>query len=229
MAREQEPLLAAAGWTFAIWGLIFASQLAYALYQALPAQRTNSVLRRIGWHTALNALFGGMWTLAFINHQMVAALATMIAMLVNLVIIEDLLGHGAWHGTSFWFVRAPLGLNLGWIAVATILNISLFLHGSVGWHGAPLSPLFWSVVMVVVAALLALAMALFRRNIAFALAIGWALLGIADYRRVGAPALALTALALAVGLTLVVAMEAIGISLGRFHVREEEPAPHAVE
>ncbi len=103
------------------------------------------------------------------------------------------------------------------------------LYSAVGWHGGPLNPLIWSVVMLVVAALLALAMALFRRNLAFAIAIGWALLGIADYRRVDAPALALTALALAVGLTLVVAVRAIGFSLGRFHIQAGEPATHGLK
>jgi hypothetical protein len=39
-------------YAFAIWGLIFGPSLAYAAYQALPANRGNPLLLRGGWFTA---------------------------------------------------------------------------------------------------------------------------------------------------------------------------------
>jgi hypothetical protein len=39
-------LFVPAGYVFSIWSLIYAGLLAYTIYQALPAQRSNQRLRR---------------------------------------------------------------------------------------------------------------------------------------------------------------------------------------
>lgn len=218
VAREHEPLLAAAGWTFSIWGVIFMAQIAYAVFQALPKQRRHPVLRRIGWHTALNGLLGGIWTVAFTHHEDAAALVTMMALLANLVLIDIRLGEDANHGAALWLARVPLGLNLGWIAAAAILNVALFLHRDIGWNGSPFDPLVWSLAMVVAAALLALVMALSRQNLAFAVAIAWSLAGIADYRRLDTAPLALTAVILAMGLVVLVIVEGASIAGARLRM-----------
>jgi hypothetical protein len=117
----------------------------------------------------------------------------------------------------------PFGLSFGWITAATLLNLALFLHAEVGWDGAPLSPVAWSVALVSVAATAGVGMCVVRRNLSFAVAIGWALLGIADYRRMDAAPLALISLALATALFLVVAIEAIGLSMGKLGVEAPRP------
>jgi hypothetical protein len=43
-------------YAFTIWALIFVLSLAYAVYQALSANRDSRLLRRVGWFTA--ATFG---------------------------------------------------------------------------------------------------------------------------------------------------------------------------
>lgn len=40
-------LFTPAGYVFSIWGVIYLGLISYAVYQALPAQRTNSRLRSI--------------------------------------------------------------------------------------------------------------------------------------------------------------------------------------
>ena len=52
-----------AGWAFSIWGLLYAGSLAYAIYQFLPAQRTNALLARIGWASAGAFLGNALWAL----------------------------------------------------------------------------------------------------------------------------------------------------------------------
>ena len=38
-----------AGYVFSIWGLIYLGLIAFAIYQVLPAQRDNPLLKRIGY------------------------------------------------------------------------------------------------------------------------------------------------------------------------------------
>lgn len=181
VARASEPLLAASGWAFSIWGLIFAWTLVYAVYQALPSQTTRRVHRAIGWHTASNGLLGGLWTYLFTQELFTAAWITMVALLLNLIAIEIRLGNEARSGRDRMLVRVPFAINLGWISVATILDTTQWLWSTVGWDGAPLTPIAWSIIMVAAAAALAAAMLHLRRNLPFALVTVWALAAIATY------------------------------------------------
>jgi len=173
--------LNAAGYAFAIWGLIFGWQIAYAVYQALPSQRESPVLRRVGWWAALNAVAIGLWAVAVVNDQRVLSWGLILVMLAALVVIEARIGArpGAVRGADYWLVRVPYRINLGWVSVATILSTGTFLRDVVGWNGGLLGEETWAVLGVVAAAALGLAMLTLRRNFAYAAVIVWALVAVA--------------------------------------------------
>src|SRR5512135_773426 len=50
-----------AGYVFAIWGIVYIGLIAYAIYQALPAQRENPRLRSISWWVVLGGLANCAW------------------------------------------------------------------------------------------------------------------------------------------------------------------------
>jgi hypothetical protein len=52
-----------AGYAFSIWFVIFTLSLIYAVYQALPAQRNNKLLQKIGWWTACLFFLSTLWML----------------------------------------------------------------------------------------------------------------------------------------------------------------------
>lgn len=56
--------LVPAGYTFAVWGVIYAGSLAYAVYQALPRHREDELLRRSGPFTAAAFLGTSLWLIA---------------------------------------------------------------------------------------------------------------------------------------------------------------------
>ena len=68
-------------------------------------------------------------------------------------------------------------MYLGWLSVATIANITtLLVH--IGWSGRGMTDIFWTTIVIVVAALLAL-MALYKNaDIVYSLVVIWAFLGI---------------------------------------------------
>lgn len=52
-------------------------------------------------------------------------------------------------------MQVPFSLYLGWLSVATIANITtLLVH--IGWSGRGMTDIFWTTIVIVVAALLAL-------------------------------------------------------------------------
>ena len=50
-----------AGYVFSIWGLIYIGLIAYAVFQALPAQRENPRLRKVGCFVVLGCLANSVW------------------------------------------------------------------------------------------------------------------------------------------------------------------------
>src|SRR5271157_388832 len=157
-----------AGYVFSIWGLIYIGLIAYAIYQALPAQRENPRLQSTGWWIVLWHYELFTWTLV----AMLLLLATLIVTYLQLGI-----GRTKVILSETWAVRVPFSIYLGWITVATVANVSdvLSLHGN-GWG---VSPETWMVVVLAAVFVIALLMNLSRRDIAYALVLLWALAGIA--------------------------------------------------
>ncbi len=54
-----------AGFTFAIWGVIYTGLLLYAIYQALPARRDEARLAGIGRLFVVNSLLNCAWLFAW--------------------------------------------------------------------------------------------------------------------------------------------------------------------
>jgi hypothetical protein len=77
---------------------------------------------------------------------------------------------------TVWLIL-PFSIYLGWISVAFIANITTYLI-SIGWQGLGIAPYIWSVLMMVVALVLAIIMSFRCGDLAFAAVIIWAIFGI---------------------------------------------------
>jgi hypothetical protein len=84
-------------------------------------------------------------------------------------------------------VHLPFSVYLGWITIASIANVSVTLV-SIGWAGFGISPTTWATLVVVVALLISVLVLATRRDLAYALVIIWALVGIAA-KQSGTPAM----------------------------------------
>src|SRR5512147_1061969 len=60
-----------AGYVFSIWGLIYIGLIAYAVFQALPSQKTNPRLEATGWWVALGGLANMAWIFLWHYEQFV--------------------------------------------------------------------------------------------------------------------------------------------------------------
>lgn len=187
-------LFVPAGYVFSIWGLIYALLIAFTVYQALPAQRENPRLRRIGWLFALSCLWNCVWILCWHYNLFPLSLVVMLALLGTLILIYQRLdiGREKVARAEQWLVHVPFSVYLGWITVATIANATDVLY-ALGWNGQPLNPEIWAMVMLIVATALTLYILMQRRDIAYGLVIVWALIGI-FVKQTETPVVALTAL-----------------------------------
>jgi len=197
-----------AGYVFSIWGLIYLGLIAFAVYQALPAQRDNLRLRRIGYLFALSCLANIAWLFLWHYEIFPLTLVAMLALLLLLIAIYLRLdiGRARVPTAERWLVHVPFSIYLGWITVATIANVTSLLD-YLNWSGWGISPEVWTVIMLVAGVGIASAVSLTRGDVAYMLVIVWAFAGIA-VKHAGTPVVAtaawvmtaLVALMLVVGL-----------------------------
>jgi translocator protein len=176
-----------AGYVFSIWGLIYLGLIAYAIFQALPAQRENPRLRSISGLFLLSSVANIAWIFLWHYEVFAATLPVMLVLLGSLIAIYLRLGTGLTQVSraETWLVRVPFSVYLGWITVATVANATQLLY-FLGWNGGALGPEVWTVIMLAVAVVLAWLMAITRRDIAYLLVLVWAFIGIAS-KHAGTP------------------------------------------
>jgi hypothetical protein len=172
-------LFVPAGYVFSIWGIIYIGLLAYTIYQALPSQRQNPLLRRTGGWVALSSLMNGVWIFFWHYGYFVLTLIVMLALLASLLVIYLRLdiGRRKFSLLEKWTVSIPFSIYLGWITVATIANATAVLS-YLGWSGWGISPLAWTLILLAAGVLIGGSMAFTRSDIAYLLVLVWAFSGI---------------------------------------------------
>jgi hypothetical protein len=169
-----------AGYVFAIWGLIYVLLGAFTTWQALPRNREDAALRRLGYLPALSGILNSVWIVLFHYEAFGAALAVIVGLLATLVAIHLRLWEhrDAMHGTPFWTVRAPWSVYLGWLTVATIANTAQALAFS-GFTGFGIEPALIAAVVLATGVVIASTFVLRFRDAAYGLVIVWAYAGVA--------------------------------------------------
>ncbi len=180
-------LFVPAGYVFAIWGLIYIGLIAYAVFQALPAQRDNPRLRSIFWPVIVGSIANIVWIFLWHYDRLALTVPVMLILLASLIVVYLRLGIQKTPVSrgERWAVHVPFSIYLGWITVATIANITNLLW-SADWNGFGLSAQTWFLVMLAAAIIIAAAMALTRHDVAYLLVLVWAVAGIA-VKHAGAP------------------------------------------
>jgi benzodiazapine receptor len=186
-----------AGYVFSIWGLIYLGLIAFAVFQALPGQRSNPRLAGADLPFLLSCLANVAWLFLWHYEQFSLTLLAMFGLLACLTIIYRRLeiGRQAVPAGERWLARLPFSLYLGWVSVATLANVTDVLEW-VRWHRWGLSETTWAVILLVLAAGLAALVAFDRRDVVYLLVFVWALSGIA-VKQAGEPLVATAAWAVA--------------------------------
>jgi len=170
-----------AGYVFSIWGLIYIGLIAFAIYQALPNQRENEIIKKISPAYWIGNLANSAWIFLWHFEFFPLTLIAMLILLASLLYIYVQLGgpsSGLENGQK-WFVNTPFSIYLGWISVATIANFSQVLF-FLGWGGWGISPAIWAVILLAIATLLGLLMLWRETDRPYALVLVWAIIGIAS-------------------------------------------------
>lgn len=202
MSALHPTLLTPAGYAFSIWGVIFTGLVGYTVWQLLLRQRTSPLVLQINALLTWAVLATTVWTLVF-SYGLISASLTV--MLLILLLLAQAYGRargvvlaGRAPSWPVWF----LSLYLGWIMLATVLNVIFGLRDGFGLNWSAQASLAACYALLVAAAGLGVALAWRSRDALLPLPIAWGLVGTWQAQQATAPGLATTALGAAVLLLL---------------------------
>jgi hypothetical protein len=175
-------LFTPAGVTFSIWGLIYLLLAAYVLFLfgafgKSKRKLDDGLLAKVNVYFLISSLANISWIFAWHYGVIALSVLIMLVLLVSLIKIADILRKQSYSEIENFCVRLPFSVYFGWITVATIANITVFLV-SIRWNGFGLADQFWTVVILLVGAGIGVWRMLKDKNIPYGLVIVWAYLGI---------------------------------------------------
>lgn len=172
-------LITPAGFTFAIWGIIYVLLGIFVIFQALPSNNDKDYTKRIGWFFVLSSVLNIVWLFLWQFEYLSLSVIVMFLLLYSLISIYRRLDVGLFKVDFLekLFVHVPFSVYLGWITIASIANVATTLV-SLNWDGFGISSEIWAILIVLVALLLAILVLITRKDVAYGLVVAWALFGI---------------------------------------------------
>jgi hypothetical protein len=171
-------LFAPAGLTFSIWGLIYLLLAGYVLYQFFPkSQKTQDLINKINPLFIATSLANISWIFAWHYDYIGLSVLIMSLLLFFLIKIADILRIEQFTPLDKLFIRVPFSVYFGWITVASIANITVFLV-SIGWNRFGTADYIWTSIILLVGAFIGIVRMRKDKNIAYGLVLVWAYLGI---------------------------------------------------
>jgi hypothetical protein len=222
-----------AGYAFSIWGVIFALCLAYAVYQALPRERENPLLRRVGWFSAGAFLLNGLWTFVFPAQLFIASQVVILGVFLcagaAFLLVSRPAGKYVVSLAGRWLVALPLGLLFGWITAATLVGFATTLAG-VGAFDGGLGEAAFGAWLLLAGGLVAAGVIRVSRNgpwqgiLAYSAAVLWALVAVVVNQYDASLLTTVSAVAAAV----IVVLALLGRFRGRPPGQPSEPSSEAM-
>jgi hypothetical protein len=176
-------LFVPAGITFAIWGVIYLLIMIFSIYIARDFFKkekiTSSIIEKVSGFFILASIANIIWIFLWHYEYVVLSLLAMILLFVCLLMIYLRLNISKEKRSlkEKICIQVPISVYLGWITVATIANVTAALVVS-GWNGFGLSQEIWTILVLIIATIIALLVLLKHNDYAYCLVFVWAFLGI---------------------------------------------------
>ena len=199
VSAKYPTLLTPAGYAFSIWGLIFLALIVYAVWQLLPGQREISLPDAIAKPLTLASIATGVWVVLFAYELILPSVGMMLVILGSLIVAYGRTRRRIFAEAAPALAGVPFSLYLGWISVASVINITIGLR-QLGWQTAEGVSVVLTLGLIFMVVALGLIMSRVFRDMVFPLVVAWALVAVWMVRLGEVPELGWAAL---IGATLV--------------------------
>lgn len=171
ISNKNPTFITPAGYAFTIWAWIYLGLIIFSIYQALPSKLEKFARMRTLYliSCALNCLWIYFWH----NEQITISLFVILTFLASLALINLSL-----EKENNLFARFLFGSYFGWVTAASIVNATIALI-YLGVRTSDETGIWLSAGLLVVATVIGVFLRHKLPNIAYPLAIAWAITAIA--------------------------------------------------
>ena len=187
--KEFQTCFMPAGFTFAIWGLIYASETLVTLYIAFSSTsmggRALSVVKNATLYWFAGNIYQVLWCV-FFRKKYASNLWLSTSMLgaagYSLVLAVMQLSEGFGHvdrddGLALELICASLTIHAGWCIAATLVNVNIYLVK----EGATASlQLAYALISAIIGAVIGVYLCYSTKSVTYGLTFAWAFYGLAD-------------------------------------------------
>jgi len=174
-------LFAPAGITFSIWGLIYLLLALFTFYQLGIINKNDEIstelLNKVGIIFSISSIANAIWIFTWHYQIIWLSVVFMLVILISLIKIVNAIKEEKLSSKEKFFVKLPFSIYFGWITVATIANVTTLLV-SLNFKGFGISETIWTVLIIIVGAIIGIITLLKNRDYFYGLVIIWAYFGI---------------------------------------------------
>jgi hypothetical protein len=224
VSAKYPTLLTPAGYAFSIWGVIFLGLIVYAVWQLLPAQRNSSLPDAVAKPLTVANIATAAWVVLFAYELILPSVGVMLLILGSLMATYGRARRQIFTEAAPALVGVPFSLYLGWISVASVINITIGLE-QLGLKSSQGLAVILTLGLFMAIVSLGLIMSRVFRDMVFPLVLAWALVAIWVVRLREVPELGWAAL---IGATLVtiagIMLSRVGGRKSPWQLRDEAAA-----
>lgn len=153
ISKKYDSLFTPASYAFSIWGLIYLLLFAFVIYYGPLVKMSASkeiIIRKTGLWFMISCLANSLWVFAWTNDQLLTSIVIMMILLLSLMKIISVYIHHqhAEHKFIYLFFVTPFSIYLGWISVAFIANMSIYLKKR-QWDGWGIPDEYWTILWII--------------------------------------------------------------------------------
>ncbi len=183
VSKDLTSLFTPASYAFSIWGFIYLLLLGFAFYQGrglFVKVKNDDFILKTGWWFVISCVANSAWVFAWLYGYTGLSCVFIFLLLISLLKIVINNAMELWDApiSIIAFVWWPFVFYSGWVTVASIANVSSYLVKN-NWNGFGISPVTWTLIMIIIATIINLIVTWKRNMREFALVGAWALIAIA--------------------------------------------------
>jgi len=157
--------------TFSIWGLIYLLLTGYVFYQF---KSKKILIEKIGLYFSISSIANALWIFCWHYNLIGLSILFMFIIFLSLLKINNYLKKEELNRQEKFLMALPFNVYFGWITVATIANIIVFLV-SLGFDGFNASYIIGFLILGTILG----SLEIFKtKSFAYGLVLIWAYLGI---------------------------------------------------
>lgn len=187
ISNNYRSLFTPAGYTFAIWGVIYLLLFGFTIYQGrslFVKVKDDSFVLTTGWWFIASCTFNSLWVFAWIYEFTGLSCILIFLLLASLlkIVLNNRMELDDEPFPIIAFVWWPFVVYAGWVTVACIANVSTYLI-KIDWDGFGLSQVAWTIILIIIAFGINQVL-IWKRNMReFAVVGAWAFIGIGNANR----------------------------------------------